>query len=101
MSALLDSLIKPINLYAEELSNANGSNLPKQSGIVCALWRVPKLDAAGLAAQARLWEIALRESAVKGCPALMDKLLHMMIFIHGGVINYLQFCSRKMRSPTE
>ncbi len=50
LSALPDSLIKPINLYAEELSDANGSNLPKQNSIVCVLWRVPKLERPRLAA---------------------------------------------------
>lgn len=56
LSVLPDSLIKPINLYAEEVSNANGSNLAKQSGIVSALWRVPKLEVRGLAARFDAWK---------------------------------------------
>lgn len=44
MSAPPDSLIKPINQYAEEVSNANGSNQAERSGIVCVLWRVVKLE---------------------------------------------------------
>lgn len=58
LSALPDSLIKPINLYAEELSDANGSNLPKQSSIVCVLWREPKLEGARLAASGSWLETA-------------------------------------------
>lgn len=39
LSALADSLIKPINLYAEEMSNANRPNQAGQNGFVRKLWK--------------------------------------------------------------
>lgn len=39
LSTLSDSLIKPINLYAEEVSNVNRPNQVGQNGFVRNLWK--------------------------------------------------------------